>query len=237
LFLSSCFDYGHPLSGFLALSRPRYSLQEDAVRTSTEWINMLYTYRSCSRALPQVKDAGQENKNEIYEGSFAILEPEIQKLKRFSNFQKETSAMFCEHIKRLTVAFAEKKDKKSPVQPPSESYQWLLIRVLDSLSVMDALKSMKACLNNDFAFYKRAFGFLRKGMQGGEDQTQENHVLYLFLAAQNAITANLKTELQKIPGYDDVIAGLASFAAEMFETGKLLRCARTGQVRGVFFFL
>ena len=45
-----------------------------------------------------------------------------------------------------------------------------------------------------------AFGFLRKSM-ANDDQTQENHNLYLFLAHQNSITTNLKTEVQQIAGY------------------------------------
>lgn len=34
-----------------------------------------------------------------------------------------------------------------------------------------------------------------------DDQTQENHTLYLFLANQKSITTNLRTELQAIDGY------------------------------------
>ena len=35
--------------------------------------------------------------------------------------------------------------------------------LVDMLAILDALKNMKASFNNDFSFYKRAFGFLRKG--------------------------------------------------------------------------
>jgi hypothetical protein len=46
----------------------------------------------------------------------------------------------------------------------------------------------------------RTIGFLRKQMTTDEQAT-ENHSLYLFLAPQNSITMNLKTELQQINGY------------------------------------
>ncbi len=42
-------------------------------------------------------------------------------------------------------------------------------------------------------------------MTGNDDQTQENHTLYLFLAHQNSITINLKTEVQQIPGYPYIL--------------------------------
>ena len=95
--------------------------------------------------------------------------------------------------------------------------------MLDFFTIMDALKSMKACLNNDFSFFKRyqlppprkwsswtthrpsftvpfrTLGFLRKTVTN-DDQSTENHALYLFLAHQNSITNNLKTELQQMSG-------------------------------------
>lgn len=37
-------------------------------------------------------------------------------------------------------------------------------------------------------------------MTGNDDQTQENHTLYLFLAHQHKITTDLKTEIQNIQG-------------------------------------
>jgi hypothetical protein len=44
----------------------------------------------------------------------------------------------------------------------------------------------------------RTLGFLRK--MTSDEQTTENHSLYLFLAHQNSITNNLKTELQQMSG-------------------------------------
>lgn len=114
---------------------------------------MLYTYRSCSKALPQVKTSDQPNKNAIYEGTYDVLEPEIKKLKTFMYFQRDTIKLFCEHVKKLAAQFDKKKNKEEFV--PSESYVWCLIQLLDKFALLDALKNMKACLNNDFSFYKR----------------------------------------------------------------------------------
>jgi len=55
----------------------------------------------------------------------------------------------------------------------------------------------------------RTIGFLRKQMTNDEQAT-ENHSLYLFLAPQNSITMNLKTELQQINGYTPLCSSSSS---------------------------
>jgi len=195
----------------------------ELLKQGDTYMNMLYTYRSCSKALPQVKTSDQANKNEIYEGTYDVLEPEIKKLKNFMYFRKDTIKVFCEHVKKLGVwLIPDKKGKMKEDFTPSETYLWYMIQMLDKFYLLDALKNMKACLNNDFSFYKRAFGFLRKNITGNDDQTQENHTLYLFLAHNNSITTDLKTELQTIPGFDDVLSAIVNTAADFMESGKYL---------------
>jgi cytoplasmic FMR1 interacting protein len=101
-----------------------------------------------------VKTSDQPNKNEIYEGTYAVLEPEIKKLKTFMYFQRDTVKIFCEHVKRLSAYYIPDKKKKEE-SLPSESYLSGMIHLLDRFALLDALKNMKACLNNDFSFYKR----------------------------------------------------------------------------------
>uniref|UniRef100_A0A3Q3WJ56 Uncharacterized protein n=1 Tax=Mola mola TaxID=94237 RepID=A0A3Q3WJ56_MOLML len=52
-----------------------------------EYAVMLYTWRSCSRAIPQVKCNEQPNRVEIYEKTVEVLEPEVTKLMKFMYFQ------------------------------------------------------------------------------------------------------------------------------------------------------
>ena len=47
---------------------------------------MLYTWRSCSRAIPQVKNSDQPNRNDIYKKTIEVLKPEIDKLVDFFSF-------------------------------------------------------------------------------------------------------------------------------------------------------
>jgi len=194
----------------------------EVIKQGDFFVNMLYTYRSCSKALPTVKTAEQANRNEIYEGTYEVLEPEIKKLKTFMYFQRDTIKLFCEHVKRLAAMVVPDKKKKEEGTNPSETYVWYMIQLLDRFALLDALKNMKACLNNDFSFYKRAFGFLRNKMSGTDDQTQENHTLYLFLAHQNSITTNIRTEVQAIAGFDDVLSLIANTCADFFEADRFV---------------
>jgi cytoplasmic FMR1 interacting protein len=61
----------------------------------------------------------------------------------------------------------------------------------------------RACLNNDFSFYKRAFGFLKRSLAPEEEAF--NQMLHLFLANQSSITNQLKTELHKVPNVEEVL--------------------------------
>lgn len=48
---------------------------------------MLYTWRCCSRAIPQPKSNEQPNRVEIYEKTVEVLGPEVNKLLSFMYFQ------------------------------------------------------------------------------------------------------------------------------------------------------
>eukprot|EP01117_Protostelium_nocturnum_P005158 TRINITY_DN1874_c0_g1_i1.p1 TRINITY_DN1874_c0_g1~~TRINITY_DN1874_c0_g1_i1.p1 ORF type:complete len:1354 (-),score=489.30 TRINITY_DN1874_c0_g1_i1:93-4154(-) len=189
---------------------------KDLIKQGDFFVNLLYTYRSISKAL-RVKPGDESNKNEMYEKMYEVLEPEIDKLKKLMYFHQTAIKAFSEHVKR--IAGLLKVDKKKEAETfPSQLYLWHVIQVLDRFALLDDLKNMKACLNNDFAFYKRAFQFLRKTISGNDDQNSENHNLYLFLAHQNSITSNLKIALQSIPGYDDVISETINCAADLLDS-------------------
>lgn len=68
-------------------------------------------------------------------------------------FQRDTIKIFCDHVKRLASASNAKKKNEDFIV--SETMIMYLIRMLDLFALLDALKNMKACLNNDFSFYKR----------------------------------------------------------------------------------
>lgn len=55
---------------------------------------MLYTWRCCSRAIPQVKSNDQADRIDIYEKTVAVLTPHINKLMQLMRFQVSLSPIF-----------------------------------------------------------------------------------------------------------------------------------------------
>lgn len=61
----------------------------------------LYTWRCCSRSIPQPKSHEQPNRVEIYEKTVEVLGPEVNKLLAFMYFQRQAVDKFCQEIARL----------------------------------------------------------------------------------------------------------------------------------------
>lgn len=61
----------------------------------------LYTWRCCSRSIPQPKSNEQPNRVEIYEKTVEVLAPEVNKLLAFMYFQKQAVDKFCQEVARL----------------------------------------------------------------------------------------------------------------------------------------
>lgn len=138
----------------------------------------------------------EEKKIVIYQKIVTVLEPEIQKLKDFMYFHQKAVKLFNTFVTKLTAPSedppsGEKKQLGGRFYFANiistfvcvfvEALEWRMIQVLDLFALLDDLKNMKACLNNDFSFYKRATQFLRqRNKTSADDNTQENHSLYDF---------------------------------------------------------
>jgi len=61
----------------------------------------LYTWRCCSRSIPQPKYHEQPNRVEIYEKTVEVLGPEVNKLLALMYFQGQAVGKFCQEISRL----------------------------------------------------------------------------------------------------------------------------------------
>lgn len=71
---------GHPIPSFPVL-------QNKLLEEGEQHAVMLYTWRCCSRAIPQPKSNEQPNRVEIYEKTVRVLSDEVKKLTKFMNFQ------------------------------------------------------------------------------------------------------------------------------------------------------
>nr|XP_002730808.1 PREDICTED: cytoplasmic FMR1-interacting protein 2-like [Saccoglossus kowalevskii] len=166
---------------------------------------MLYTWRSISRAEPKVCD---EERDEVSEKLIEILEPEINKLYDLMNFQKKAIERFCGEVKNL----CHQARKNEFV---SEAYLLTLGKFLNMFAVLDALKNIKASLKNDHARYKRAKQSLKLTNPADLD---ESHTLTMFLANRDDITNNLQANLEKISGYEDLLADIINICSYQYES-------------------
>jgi len=96
-----------------------------------------------------VSENEQSNKNEIYEKTLEVLQPQVAKMKLLMNFSDTAVELVVDVIKVATEA--RKKEKNFA----SEEFLYALARNLNMFIVFDALKNMKTSLNNDNAMYKR----------------------------------------------------------------------------------
>jgi hypothetical protein len=71
---------------------------------------MLYTWRCCSRAIPQPKSNEQPNRVEIYEKTVEVLAPEVNKLLNFMYFQVSFLQSLLREFSSVNFSFLEKSD-------------------------------------------------------------------------------------------------------------------------------
>lgn len=220
----------------LPLSLLHISLQQqqEINERGEAFIHTLYTYRSISRALPQVQ-ADADNKAELYRKFFDVLEPEIRKIRDLMAFHNET-------VKTLTRIIVEMVSNEKRKEIPSETMFDYLIQVLDTILKLDALKNMKAAINNDMATVKRASQFMDKSGLTPEQlnfldtKSEENALLYSFLSNNNSIISGLKDALIKNAGYEDIIILLIERCADNFEQGQYLFCDQKHSLLRVLVF-
>ncbi|KRY60917.1 Cytoplasmic FMR1-interacting protein [Trichinella britovi] len=157
----------------------------------------LYTWRCCSRAVPMAKSNEQPNRAEIYDKIVEVLQPEDRATKRF-----------CEEVKRLSHS-EKRKDFVS------EAYLLSLGKLINMFAVLDELKNMKASIKNDYSTYRRAAQFLQ--VMSDSQTLQESQNLSMFLATQNKIKDSLRSQLQAIEGYDELLADVINICMHFYE--------------------
>lgn len=161
----------------------------------------------------QVKSNEQADRVEIYEKTVEVLGPEADKLKALFMFQKEAIMRFASEVKKLS----NPEVLKGFI---SQTTKVTMGKMINMFMMLDALKNMKACLNNDYSFWKRANGYLQQQTGGAvmdPEKLMETGEIQRFLATQDSITTQLQQELNKIEGYDQVLAEVVNESAVLFD--------------------
>ena len=169
---------------------------------------MLYTWRCCSRAIPQPKSNEQPNRVEIYEKTVEVLAPEVNKLLNLMYFQRKAIERFCGEVKRLS----HEEKRKDFV---SEAYLLTMGKFINMFAVLDELKNMKSSVKNDYATYRRAAQFLK--VMADSQALQESQNLSMFLATQGKIRETLRENLEKVKNYEDLFCDIINICLQMFE--------------------
>lgn len=179
-----------------------------------EYAVMLYTWRCCSRALPQVKSNEQPNRTQIYQKIVEVLEPHVNKLMQFMFFQRKAIDSFCAEVKRLCH-----REKRNDFV--SEAYLLTLGKFINMFAELDELKNMKSSVRNDYSAYRRAAQFLK--VMADQQALQDSQNLSMNLAVQNKIRDTLKATLVEIPGYEELLADIINICLHMYETRMYLQ--------------
>lgn len=195
---------------------------QDILETGDFFIQTLYTYRSISRALPQVKPDVAE-KAKLFRRIFDVLDPEIKKIRDLLTFHTQT-------VQYVSKTFTELISAENRKEIPSDTMLDYLIRVLDMILKLDALKNMKAAINNDFAALKRVVsqmdrtGVDQEQLNFLDSKSEEAMIFQTFLSKNNSIIIGIRDELIKISGFDSIMVYLINRCADNFESNRFLFC-------------
>ena len=147
---------------------------EALVVEGLEHIKMLYTFRSVGRAVPVVNDLSIENKYKLDLETFQVLTPQIEKIKRFMEFQERCIAMLLQSMQDLAIKQVRGNN--------TDRHYNAITKLMDLLQKLDNLKDIKASLTADFSRYNRVLQVLRMDLPNGDSLAREKHKLQLFLS-------------------------------------------------------
>uniref|UniRef100_A0A672LBC6 Cytoplasmic FMR1-interacting protein 1 homolog n=1 Tax=Sinocyclocheilus grahami TaxID=75366 RepID=A0A672LBC6_SINGR len=133
-----------------------HSGMNEMLEEGQEYAVMLYTWRSCSRAIPQVKCNEQPNRVEIYEKTVEVLEPEVTKLMNFMYFQVMGFGLYLmdgtnsniyklDAKKRINLTKIDKFFKQLQVVPLFGDMQIELARYIKTSAHYEENKSRWSC--------------------------------------------------------------------------------------------
>jgi hypothetical protein len=175
---------------------------QNIVTVGQEHIQSLHSYKSSISGLVQVK-GDAENKKDLYKKNLELLAPNIQKMRELAQYYELMLTTVTGYIDNLLHGS----------EVPTAEQVTCLIEVLDTVVILDALKTWQMGLNNDFSMYRRAIQHVKKDYNMSEDEA-----LRFFLITANNISKGLKNALQqKVSGYEKVLVYVIKCCADRFE--------------------
>lgn len=201
------------------VSAYRLSLSEDTkainqlnllIREGKEMGSVLYTYRSCVKALPQLPDSMKQSQADLYLETYQVLDLEMSRLREIQRWQASASSKLAADMQRFS-----RPERR--INGPTITHLWSMLKLLDVLVQLDHLKNAKASIPNDFSWYKRTFTQVSVQWQDTDSMREELDDLQIFLSTRWAILLNLHVEMFRVNNVEDILQVLIVFAVETLE--------------------
>lgn len=197
----------------------RLSLGEDTkainqlntlIKEGKEMTSLLYTYRSCVKALPQLPDSMKHNQADLYLETYQVLDMEMSHLREIQRWQASAASKLAADMQRFSRP-------ERLVNGPTITHFWSMLKLLDVLLQLDHLKNAKASIPNDFSWYKRTFTQVSTQWQDTDTMREELDDLQIFLSTRWAILLNLHAEMFRTNTVEDILQVLIVFCVESLE--------------------
>ncbi|CAM0148045.1 unnamed protein product [Urochloa decumbens] len=197
----------------------RLSLGEDTktinqlnmlIQEGKEMASLLYTYRSCVKALPQLPDSMKHSQADLYLETYQVLDLEMSRLREIQRWQASAASKLAADMQRFSRP-------ERLVNGPTITHFWSMLKLLDVLLQLDHLKNAKASIPNDFSWYKRTFTQVSSQWQDTDTMREELDDLQIFLSTRWAILLNLHAEMFRTNTVEDILQVLIVFCVESLE--------------------
>ncbi|KAJ6877232.1 protein PIR, partial [Populus alba x Populus x berolinensis] len=201
------------------VSAYRLSLSEDTkalnqlnglIQEGKEMASVLYTYRSCVKALPQLPESMKQSQADLYLETYQVLDLEMSRLREIQQWQASASSKLAADMQRFS-----RPERR--INGPTITHLWTMLKLLDVLVQLDHLKNAKASIPNDFSWYKRTFTQVSVQWQDIDSIREELDDLQIFLSTRWAILLNLHVEMFRVNTVEDILQVLIVFAIESLE--------------------
>ncbi|XP_010243658.1 PREDICTED: protein PIR, partial [Nelumbo nucifera] len=201
------------------VSAYRLSLLEDTkainqlntlIQEGKEMSSVLYTYRSCVKALPQLPDSMKQSQADLYLETYQVLDLEMSRLREIQQWQATAASKLAADMQRFS-----RPERR--INGPTVTHLWSMLRLLDVLVQLDHLKNAKASIPNDFSWYKRTFTQVSVQWQDTDSMREELDDLQIFLSTRWAILLNLHVEMFRVNNVEDILQVLIIFCVESLE--------------------
>ncbi|XP_050937293.1 protein PIR isoform X1 [Cucumis melo] len=201
------------------VSAYRLSLAEDTkalnqlnalIHEGKEMASVLYTYRSCVKALPQLPESMKQSQADLYLETYQVLDLEMSRLREIQRWQASAASKLAADMQRFS-----RPERR--INGPTVTHLWSMLKLLDVLVQLDHLKNAKASIPNDFSWYKRTFTQVSIQWQDSDSMREELDDLQIFLSTRWAILLNLHVEMFRVNNVEDILQILIVFAVESLE--------------------